>query len=735
MAFGTRDSSMLRRRWAAFVLLLGVIGLPMLGPVGIARAQGRGTRALRSVSVDGSEAGWIIEVQFEFPIRYLRHTPQRPGRMLHIEVDPLDLGGDEALEDLERESLPIQTTRSGPLAGIFFEGTATNQAVVELQFSRTLAFVVTPGADQRSLRIEAALPAAAVAPAPPVADSAGSAAESDAEGAARAAGAAVAPSRAQALLVRARHAVRDGDLDLAIALLTRVLELPESEASIEARMDARELVGVTHERRGQMAHAAAEYEAYLAEHPDGPAATRVRQRLEAIRSASAPPSAALRSSSRPALGGDGVRKEVFGSLAARYFRNEVRVDGGETQFSASDVLADVDLAGRLDAETWSIRGDFRGTYDFDLGDEGRSDDLRITRMAVRGEDRSRGLEASLGRQRRTNGGVLGRFDGLYAAARVHPSWKLSVLTGLPVEGYSDAVPNAETWLFGGAVDFENLPLAGLQGQVFAIGQRAYSMTDRTAIGGELRYATDRTYSFTYLDYDVVFASLNTFLASSTWRATDSTDLRVLLERRNTPALTLATALQGQFVEDLDELKKTYSESELRDLARDRTAAMWIGTLGATHRPIERLQVSADLTVSHLSGTDSSAGVIGSEASGPDVGGTLQLLLSDWLVENGVGSVSVRYYEGDAYRSFMAMAYSRFNLLGSMRILPRLRWQWQDSVLDDSRSILQPSFEVDWRHSAWLLNCEIGAQWEEPISGNGAVQEIGYFIEAGVRWQF
>lgn len=711
------DSSKGSNGRATSMLTLAVVAVILLGPVGFARAQVRGTRALRSVAIDGTQTGWAIEVQFEFPIRYLRHSPQRPGRTLHVEVDPLDLGSDEALEGLARESLPVPTNRSGPLRSILFEGTAANQAIVELQFSQSLSFVVEPGADQRSLRIQANLPGAAKSPS----------AEASPD----------APPQVAALLVRARHAIRDGDLDLAIGLLTRVLELPEAEVPVEARMDARELVGLTHERRGQLAHAAAEYEAYLADHPEGPAATRVRQRLEALRTASAPPSAGLRASSSAAPGGPGepLRREVFGSLAARYFRNEVRVDGEDLQFSASDVLADVDLAGRLDAESWSLRGDFTGTYDVDLGDEGRSDDVRISRLMIRGDDRVHGLEAALGRQRRTNGGVLGRFDGLYAGARVHPSWKLSVLTGLPVESYSDTLPNAETWLFGGAVDFENLPIEGLQGQLFAIGQRAYSMTDRTAIGGELRYATDRTYSFTYLDYDVVFDSLNTFLASSTWRATDATDLRLLVERRNAPALTLTTALQGQFVDDLDELKQTRSESEIRDLALDRTAEIWMGTLGATHRPIERLQVSGDLTVSHISGTESSAGVIGSEASGPDFGGTVQLLLSDWLVENGIGSVSVRYFEGDAYRSFMAMAYSRFNFLGALRVLPRLRWEWQDSTLDDSRSVLRPSVEVDWRHRSWLLNTEVGAQWEEPISGSGAVQEIGYFIEAGIRWQF
>jgi hypothetical protein len=127
--------------------------------------------------------------------------------------------------------------------------------------------------------------------------------------------------------------------------------------------------------------------------------------------------------------------------------------------------------------------------------------------------------------------------------------------------------------------------------------------------------------------------------------------------------------------------------------------------------------------------------VGSDASGPDFGGTVQFLLSDWLIENGVGSASVRYYDGDSYRSFMTMLYSRFNVLGSLRVLPRIRWEWQDSKLDDTRSVLRPSVELDWRYGSWLFNTEIGAQWEEPISGDRAVREVGYILEAGVRWEF
>ncbi len=701
-----------RARWTASGLFaVGLIALVSVSPIASARAQTRSGRALRSIEVEESESGWTFELQLDFPVRYLRHAPQTAARTLRVQVAPVERGGDELPDESQRESLPLPRNGSGPLLEVLYIGSPESGAFIELQFSQSLAFSVEQGSGLRSLRIRADLPAARTS------------AESD--------------PHVSGLLVRARHAIRDGDLDLAIALLTRVLEMPADGLPLEQRMDARELLGVTHERRGQNTHAMDQYEAYLADHPQGPAATRVRQRLEALRTASDAPSAARRRSTRPALGQpEGtMTREAFGSVGTRYYRSEVREDQTGERFTASDLLADTNVTGILDAERWALRGDFIGLYDLDLADRGRSNDIRISRATAQVEDRVHGLEATFGRQRRSDSGVLGRFDGVHTAAKLGPNWGVSALAGLPVLQASDQVPDVNTWVFGSAVNFEDLWLQGLQGQLFVVGQQAYSMTDRSAVGSELRYASDKTYSFVYLDYDFVFQSLNTFLASTSWRPTVDTDLRAMIERRNGPILTLSTALQGQFVDDLDDLHQTFSESEIRDLALDRTAVSWSGTVGASHRLSERYQVSGDLTVNHLSATDTSGGVEGFEAIGPDAGGTLQLLVSDWLVENGVGNVTVRYFEGELYRSFMTLLYSRFTYFQSLRASPRLRCEWRESTLQGSRTRLRPSFEVDWRRGPWLLNAEAGFQWDEPISGDGAARQLGFILEAGVRWTF
>jgi hypothetical protein len=688
------------------------------------RAQLRASRALRSVEIERTATGWMLNLQFEFPVRYLSHSPQQPGRSLRIMVDPVKLESNRTIDGLIRENLPIpKNDKAIPLVQILYDATIRETPFVELDFDRNFAFEVQPASDFRGFKILVDVPGATTPEKSP--------------------GDEVSDDHGSQLLRRARHAVRDGHLDLAIALLTRVLELPDTESSNQTRMDAKELIGLTHERGGQTAHAQAEYEAFLEEYPDGPAAIRVRQRLDALLTSTAAPKLALRPSKAPRTRGDksNINRELFGSMSLRYFRAESLLDDSDRDFLASNVLTDLDVAGLVESEGWALRGDFVGTFDVDTGDEGRSNDSRISRLSVQIEDRIHGLEATIGRQRRSDSGVLGRFDGVRLAADLGPRFTVSTLAGMPVESITDSGPDTDTLVAGGALDFRDVGLEGLEGQFFAVGRRTASMTDRAAIGSEVRYSSGRTYSFVYLDYDVVFNSLNTFLASSTYGLSVDTDFRVLIERRNNPVLTLSSALHGQNASDLDELRDLISESDIRDLALDRTAVSWTGTVGGTHRMNDRLQISGDLTVNYISDTDSSPAengtlaVDGSDSFGPDVGGTIQLLVSDWLVENGVGSVSIRYFEGESVRSFLTSAYSRLKVLDGVRVLPRLRWEWRDSTLQGQQSVLLPSFEIEWRYKSLTFDSEAGIAWREPISGGNAFREVSYFLEVGARWEF
>ncbi len=709
------------------VLALAITSLPLVTP-GEAWGQGRASRAMRSLELQPTAGGWQLELRLEYAVRYLRHSPALKGKLLRILVDPIDIG-DRDREDLTllREILPLPPLRGAPIVEVAYEAISPDGPTIELQFTRPVSYEVEQGSDFQTIQI---LIFEGPRPEP---DAAGPI-EVEVEGAVD------DDSKSFELLTRAKRALRDRDLDLALLLLTKILATDPAEMGEGTRREAKELLGLTHERRGEEAHARAEYESFLAEYPDAPGADRVRQRLETLVTAAAAPRASLKTAKTEARTGRGAKErtldiDTFGSLGVTYFRSESMFEDDDFGFIASDILTDLVLSNRIRDEGWEVGTDFAGTYDADVAGEGRSNDLRISRLTVGFEDRERGYEVTVGRQRRSDSGVLGRFDGVRGVYRFASHYSVAGLVGLPVTSTSDSTPDTDTILAGVALDVEDLWLKGLRGQLFVVGQNSHGMTDRTAVGGDIRYVHPKSYSFLYLDYDVYFNSLNTVIASSTYYLNTDTDFRILVDRRNSPVLTLATALQGQLVSDLDDLSDLFSDSQIRRLATERTQVIWTGTIGATHRPSRKLQISGDLGFAYAEGTDLPISEGGVDSVGPDFNTSLQFLVNDWLVEGGVGSVSVRYFEGDSSRGAGTSLFSRFLLFKGFRISPRMRWDWRDSDFQGNTTTLRPSLEADWRISSFLLNTEVGFRWIDSLPGGTVERETSYFVEVGARWEF
>jgi len=129
--------------------------------------------------------------------------------------------------------------------------------------------------------------------------------------------------KASKAMKEARTAIAEKDVARAVQLLTRVLGYPENKYSA----DALELLGVARERNGQMAHAKAEYEAYLVRYPESEGAGRVRQRLAGIMTARETPKTTLHKiqhTGSPSIdqADNGTNWSISGSWSEFYFRDE-----------------------------------------------------------------------------------------------------------------------------------------------------------------------------------------------------------------------------------------------------------------------------------------------------------------------------------------------------------------------------------------------------------------------------
>ncbi len=111
-----------------------------------------------------------------------------------------------------------------------------------------------------------------------------------------------------------------------------------------------------------------------------------------------------------------------------------------------------------------------------------------------------------------------------------------------------------------------------------------------------------------IDVDLSYGVLNSALVVANWRATDKLTLNGRFNVGAAPYLTTRNALIGRSEASVDDLLETYSEEQVRTLARDRTAQMRNAAVGVGWPLFDRFQVNADIGFYDFDATVESGGV-------------------------------------------------------------------------------------------------------------------------------
>lgn len=134
----------------------------------------------------------------------------------------------------------------------------------------------------------------------------------------------------------------------------------------------------------------------------------------------------------------------------------------------------------------------------------------------------------------------------------------------------------------------------------------------------MRYRKGQQNHFALLDYDIHFSDLNTFYYVGNWQFDNKAAVIVTLTKRNSPILTSINATQGQASQSIDTLLQTYTEAELHQIAKDRTAKYNSASVSTTIPLNNKWSFIADGTVSNFSATPASAGVAATEGTGNEL---------------------------------------------------------------------------------------------------------------------
>jgi hypothetical protein len=542
----------------------------------------------------------------------------------------------------------------------------------------------------------------------------------------------------EGILAQGNQAFVRGDYDAAVALYSKLLLQPRHEDFPLAL----EYLGLTRERKGQLAHAKANYRDYLQRFPTGEGHDRVNQRLQALLGGDR-----IASSS----GGQGSPSassrgnwEVYGSWSQYYRYADISVDRSGSQYfdssedftTQSDLLSRLDVTARTETSSWELEARFGGGYLYDLQDEddpgGRhEDDVLLSDASVQANHITSGILMRAGRQYNSGDGVLGRFDGVRLEIPYRDSLRINLLGGRPVDLVSETtVDSTDRYFISASADFSPVDSAW-DYSLFAMAQEIDGEEDRRAIGGELRYFSSNKSLFTYLDYDAGYQELNTLMIIANLTSEGGTVFGATADYRLSPVLTTRNALIGQQVDSIDELAEMYSTSEIRQLAEDRTADSHYVTLSITQPLGGSYQLYGAVSQSEFGETETSGGVEGYEGTGSEYNYEMQLIAANLLTKSDSHIFSLRYFDGSRTDRTALGINARYQLGTAWRVQPRVWLEYRENKTDGSEQWgVRPSIRVQYRwNRRYHFELELGYDLSDRDVPQYGDEEVGstYFL--------
>lgn len=542
--------------------------------------------------------------------------------------------------------------------------------------------------------------------------------------------------RATELMTKARAALDANNNELAIDLFNQLLVLPPNRQSRQAQ----ELIGLARERSGERAKAKAEYELYVRLFPEGEDAARVRKRLADLESSAEAPEA------RPRRGERQPIRSVQGSFSQFYYGGKSRAETAfntpttvdRSSFSGVDQAAMVtsaDLTGRFRSASSDQRLVFRDTHTTSFLDRRPSfNRLNAAYWDYKGLDNA--LSSRLGRQTGLSGGVPGRFDGGVAGYGITPKVRLNAVGGVPVE-YPQI--DAKRVFYGLNMDFEDIA-EHWHGNVFAINQTVDNILDRRAVGSEVRYLKDGSSVFTFLDYDVSYAALNTAMVQGSWQTAGQSTLNVLFDRRRAPSLTTTNALFGQGTTSIMTLLQSMTEEEIRRQARDVTATANQALIGFTTPLSKRWQIGADARLTNVGALPATVinelPVPAQPATGNIWSYSIQTIGTNLLSGRDTHVLTGTLLRSPNFDGWLA-AYNHLSFLtDNWTFEPSFKYYAQKDILDTQLTRMTPGLRLVYRiHQSVAL--EADALWERSKTVSTTVEDVTTrtFFSVGYRVDF
>ncbi|MBK6350539.1 MAG: SPOR domain-containing protein [Proteobacteria bacterium] len=540
--------------------------------------------------------------------------------------------------------------------------------------------------------------------------------------------ASMTPDEIKQTMAQAKDAFRHKNYATAIPLLTQLTQQPE----FPQRADAQEMLALARERSGQVAHAKAEYEDYLQRYPTGSGATRVRKRLQALAWASRPGRSGAADSDH-----DESPWRVYGGFSQIYRQDQSHLESG---LAVSDLttqnalLTDVSLVARRHGERFDFTTRASAGYGYDMLSDGPGSQSRVSLFFAEMTDRIAGWYARLGRQAGGSAGLMGTFDGMQAGYQLWPRLRVNGFFGFPVDSTLEG-PDSERKFVGVSADVGTLANAW-DFSFYAVDQQYSGVTDRQAVGTEVRYFRPGITVVGIADFDIHYSTLNTMMLLGTFALPARWTLNLNLDHRKSPGLATRNAMIGQPVRRFDELFGLYTPQEIEQLALDRTSESTMYSAGVSRPFGERWQWSLDASTMTLGSTRESGGVAATPASGTDTAISTQALGYGLFGRGDVTSLGLQYQTGESSQVLSLGIGTQLPIGERWRVGPRLRLDQRKLEIDRSTSLTySPALRAEMRGKHLTFEVEGGAEFGSRDMGTLSEDTNRYYFSLGYRYDF
>jgi len=641
----------------------------------------------------------VARVTFNATVRFLQQSPATPASLYQINWELV--AADEAVVNQSTgESKRIAAQGSVPEITLSYAAAKGQRTkVLTLELGAAVAVATRQGPSSRSIDIvfpglagAAATTSTASAAPPPGAAASAVVASPEIE------------AQATPLLERARAALAARQNEDAVTALNQLLLLPPNSSSQQAQ----ELAGVAWERLGNTDRARTEYELYLRLYPQGEGADRVRQRLaaltgEAVGAAPAGPAAsgAEASATKPAA----ARNRFNGNIAQYYYGGKARtqslvnlpagIDQSTlSQTTESAIVTSVDVGARFEGSDSDTRAVLRGTNSVNLSSASHAQSL-LSAAYVDYKRNESGLSLRVGRQSAISGGLLGLFDGASLTYPVTQGWKLDLMGGAP----SNPLVNApQERMAAGMVEADGI-LEHWGGDAYVIDQTTQGITNRRALGLEVRYSDDTFSTYTLLDYDLLFHKLNAFSLQGSAQVPGQTTITLLVDSRNAPSLDLTNALISTGATSLKQLLQTQTLSQVRADALATTARARQALLSASRPLNQSWQVAVDLRYSEVGATPAVGNFEAMPATGAQYGATLQLTGSNLYSRHDISNFNLSLLHAPTFKGTQ-VSYGNLSafLNNDFTLEPTLNYYQQHDDMDVHLHRVGLGLRSTWRLS-------------------------------------